>query len=100
MKAKNKYDFLCELIMVRPNNQSFSSPSQDIVKWFHILLDDGRRFTCEYEIISSNEEYNKYFEAKGTLLQNDMIEALSLNKLYKIFRGPEEIGTLRIKQFL
>jgi hypothetical protein len=81
---------------VLPNN---SLPKDDVVKWLHIELENKVRYTIVYRIIDEKQaKYNSFFQINVSYFRTDILKDLIIpNKLYKVFRGPEEIGIFKIK---
>ena len=76
-----------------------SLPKDDVVKWLHIELENKIRYTIVYTIIEEKEaKYNCFFQINISYFRIDILKDLIIpNKLYKVFRGPEEIGVIKIK---
>ncbi len=75
-----------------------SLPKDDVVKWLHIEL-ENKRYTIVYRIIEEKQaRYNCYFQINISYFRIDILKDLIIpNKLYKVFRGHEEIGVIKIK---
>ncbi len=96
-----KSDFIANIIMKRPENQDYDNPANDVVKWFHIKIEPSKLFTCIYQIIDTEKSsYGIPFKARISLLESEILELIKENALYKIYRGPEEIGTLELVERL
>lgn len=102
LTENRKYNFVGELTLNRSLVlDDLCQPKDDVVNWSFLLIEE-RLFSFVYKI--NNPLEAKYGEPFRADLAFTMIEVLKdnleLNRKYQVFRGQENVGTLRLIAFI
>lgn len=74
---------------------------EDVVNWFFLKIGDYL-YGFVYEALDRNTaQYEQSFDVEISIFAFDVMkEKIKLDNVYKVFRGQEEIGLLKIIDFL
>ena len=98
LSTDRKFHFTAELNIKKSKLlKSHISPKDDEVNWMFINL-DNIKYSFVYKVENpANAQYNYPFEIKIAFTFYDLVEnKLELERLYMVFRGEEEVGTIKL----